>query len=97
MSLRSLFCLFLSGRLRQVLLYLMFQPKYRLKGHWFETHWKHCDVCFLFCLFDLIFRVQSTIVQSCQYVSWFEPVLSKDSFVLLKDTKHSVSGEVLCA
>ena len=41
---------------------------------------------YLFCLFDLILKSQSTILQLCWDGSpWIEPVLSKDKCVLLKD------------
>ena len=49
-------------------------------------HKIRCGIVALACLFNLIMS-QSTIFPLCRdWSSWFEPVLSKDKCVLLKDT-----------
>ena len=63
--LRSFFCLLLSGRFTQVLLYRITRPVTAL------------DSCILVFLFDLILYVPSTVYQLCRDMSsWIEPVLS---------------------
>ena len=97
LSLRFLFCLFLSVCWRQVLLYLMFQPKYRLKGHWFEPQWRHCVVS-LFCLFDLILYVpvsNFSVMSGRVFLGWNS---TKQGFMCLaQGHKCSDAGEVICS
>ena len=65
------------------------------EGQKLSKHWDlrccaidYTDLDLAFCLFDLILYIpESTIFQLCWDGSfWVEPVLSKDKYVLLKDT-----------